>query len=308
MEKVLDSFGEKLCALRKKPLLLLALRNVDLDEQFALEKVLEDSKFEELDVVLQTDGGSANQAFQMAKMISARCKKVNMIVPYYAKSAGTLICLIADEFILTELSELGPLDTQVRENHEDGPKYKSALEEFKALEQARLQCLETLDSATQMIISASGMNIPSSISMAIDFVNGTSAKLYEKFDPIKIGKYARALEIGKMYGINLLTQYKSINEGKATEIINTLVYGYPSHNYIIDKAELISLGFIVNEPNEDVKNLLISSRNMLYEQTGKVSVVKLYLPTKNDDNKKLSEKASTKKQKPVSTTSKNNSK
>lgn len=141
-----DSFIRKLVEERKKPLLLLLLKNVGVFELIEVEKILKDKKFETLDVLLQTVGGSPDRAFQIAKILGESAKHITIIIPLFAKSAGTLISLIGDSFVLTELSELGPLDTQVNETRDDdAPEYKSALEEFKALEQARIHCLETLD-------------------------------------------------------------------------------------------------------------------------------------------------------------------
>ena len=39
--------------------------------------------------------------------------RVRVIVPDYAKSAGTLMALGADRIIMSETSELGPIDPQV---------------------------------------------------------------------------------------------------------------------------------------------------------------------------------------------------
>jgi len=53
-----DSFIRKLVEERKKPLLLLLLKNVGVFELIEVEKILKDKKFETLDVLLQTVGGS----------------------------------------------------------------------------------------------------------------------------------------------------------------------------------------------------------------------------------------------------------
>ncbi len=65
-------------------------------------------------------------------------------MPWIAKSAGTLICLGADEILMPELSELGPLDSQITEEHEDDrSKTNSALNGFNALEQIQEHTIET---------------------------------------------------------------------------------------------------------------------------------------------------------------------
>lgn len=276
MDEELKKLFSQISNLRQKPLLSLIIKDVGTEAVFLLEKELSSKNFAELDVILQTPGGSADQAFQIAKLLRMSGQKVNIIIPYFAKSAGTLLSLVADKYILTDLSELGPLDTQIRESQEDGPKYKSALEEFKALEKSRDHCLETLDYATQMIIGASGMKIPNAVSLAIDFVKSTSAKLYDKMDPIKIGKYARALDIGERYGVEILTRFMKRGEEESRKIISALVYNYPSHNYIIDSDELKDLGFEVEVSTGDLNTLLINARMILTKQTFEGNYIHLF--------------------------------
>lgn len=282
-----DSFMSKIVEERKRPLLLLLLNKVDVGELIEVEKALSGKTFDNLDVLLQTPGGSADRAYQIAKILGEKSKHITIIIPLFAKSAGTLISLIGDSFVLTELSELGPLDTQVNETQDDdSPKYKSALEEFKALEQARIHCLETLDQTALLILKKSGMKISSSLSLAIDFVGETSSKLYDKFDSIKIGKYARALAIGKEYGVRLLERYKGKSFEEARNIVDHLVYDYPSHTFVIDKIELKSLGFVVESVSEELVNLLVDNRMLLLKETN--SLIKLYSPQDESKNIKTS--------------------
>ena len=157
---------------------------------------------------MQTPGGDIDAAFNTVKLLRHSSEIVNILVPLFSKSAGTLICLGADKLILTTLSELGPLDTQIREQQEDGPPiYRSALNGFKALEQVQLHTLETMDIATKLILTRSGMKISEAIKLATGFSGNTSGTLYQQLDPKKIGEYARALEIGERYGVTILTRY-----------------------------------------------------------------------------------------------------
>lgn len=243
--KIIQPIVEK----RKNPLLLLNLEEVSKSCVLRLADVLKGKTFEELDVVLQTGGGDIDSAYQIVKLIRRRSEKVNMIVPFYAKSAGTLICLGADEILLTELTELGPLDAQVREVQDgDSPDYRSALNGFKALEQIQQHALATLDTTAYLIIARSGgMKLAEAISLANGFIGQTSGKLYEKLDPKQIGSYARALEIGERYGISILHNLMGWTERKAKETVKKLVWDYPSHGFIIDKEELNSLGLTTKE-------------------------------------------------------------
>lgn len=248
--------SKKLAEIRERPLLILNLMEIRHGCCLDLHKILLGKNYKELDVILQTPGGDIDAAYNIVKLLRHSSKKVNVIVPLYAKSAGTLICLGGDDIIMTILSELGPLDTQIREDQEGGPPtYTSALNGFKALEQIQLHTLETLDIATKLILQRSGMKISEAITLAIEFSGNTSGTLYRQLEPKKIGEYARALEIGERYGIIILTRYMKWNFEKADNVIKQLVKSYPAHGFVIDVDELSSLGLpamIASEQEEVV--------------------------------------------------------
>lgn len=260
---------------RKNSVLLLDLKEVSKVNLLTIHDLLCKKKFESLDVVLQTSGGDIDAAFLIAKVLKKKAKKVNIIVPLYAKSAGTLICLVGDKIFLTDLSELGPLDTQIFEQQDGGQSgYTSALNGFKALEQVQLHTIETLDITTKLILSRSQMKISEAIRLAAEFSGQTSGTLYSKLNPYKIGEYARALEIGEQYGIMLLTRYCGWDKEKAELAIKTLVKQYPSHGFIIDLEELVLLGFPAAKIDEKLIDTMIELRKLLLKS--KDNIIELF--------------------------------
>ncbi len=71
---------------------------------------------EDLDLLLHTPGGDIDAAEKLAAMMRKRVgeAKLRVVVPDLAKSAGTLIALAADELVMSDSSELGPIDPQIR--------------------------------------------------------------------------------------------------------------------------------------------------------------------------------------------------
>jgi hypothetical protein len=63
-----------------------------------------------LDVIIHTEGGSINVSRRISQLLRAFSSKLNILVPYKTRSAGTLLCLGADNIIMGRLGELGPLD------------------------------------------------------------------------------------------------------------------------------------------------------------------------------------------------------
>ena len=269
-------------AIRKKPILLMNISHVIPTSVMLLQKELRGKNVPELDVVLNTPGGHIESAYKIVKLLRIHAKKVNVIVPFYSKSAGTLICLSANTFILSVGSELGPLDVQINEHQEgDIDTYKSALNGYKSLEQIQSHALENLDIATRLILSRTGnrMRLQEVIKLAIEFSSNTSGCLYDQVHPKTITEYARSLDVGEQYGTRILTRYMGWDKEKAKNVVRRLVYDYPSHGFIIDKEELSELGFTTEDMPVELEE--ISEAITLLLSTGDHSEdqqVKLFIP------------------------------
>lgn len=68
-----------------------------------------------IDLVLQTPGGLALAALQIARAIGCREAPVTVFVPQYAMSGGTLIALAANEIVMSPHAVLGSIDPQIGE-------------------------------------------------------------------------------------------------------------------------------------------------------------------------------------------------
>ena len=70
-----------------------------------------------LDLLLHTTGGSIDAAEKLMGMMRRHVggkAELRVIVPDFAKSAGTLMVLGADKVVMSDMSELGPIDPQER--------------------------------------------------------------------------------------------------------------------------------------------------------------------------------------------------
>lgn len=68
-----------------------------------------------IDIILHTPGGLVLAAEQIANAIAKHPGKVNVFVPHYAMSGGTMLALAADEIHMDENAVLGPVDPQLGE-------------------------------------------------------------------------------------------------------------------------------------------------------------------------------------------------
>jgi len=70
----------------------------------------------DLDLMLNTPGGDIDSAEKLISILHSWVgddHKLRIIVPDYAKSAGTLMALGANKIVMSDSSELGPIDPQV---------------------------------------------------------------------------------------------------------------------------------------------------------------------------------------------------
>jgi hypothetical protein len=91
-----------------------------------------------IDFLLHTGGGDINAAEKIVSMLRAAAGKegrFRVIVPDFAKSAGTLIALAADKILMSDSSELGPIDPQFPRRDNDGTvRWHSVLNYLEAYE------------------------------------------------------------------------------------------------------------------------------------------------------------------------------
>ena len=62
---------------------------------------------------LNTPGGSAEAVEKMVEIIRHHYKEVYFVVPDFAMSAGTILCMSGDKIFMDYSSSLGPIDPQV---------------------------------------------------------------------------------------------------------------------------------------------------------------------------------------------------
>ena len=77
-----------------------------------------------IDLLLNSPGGDIDTAEKLITLVRKRAAKapVRVIVPDYAKSAATLIAVGADAVVMSDTSELGPIDPQVALTDTNGAK------------------------------------------------------------------------------------------------------------------------------------------------------------------------------------------
>lgn len=67
-------------------------------------------KQDKIDLILYSAGGDTMVPWRLVSMIREYCDKFSVIIPYKAHSAASMIAIGADEIIMSDMSELSPID------------------------------------------------------------------------------------------------------------------------------------------------------------------------------------------------------
>lgn len=163
-----------------------------------------------VDLMLHTSGGDVDAA---EKLIGLVRKKVGdnaplrVIVPDSAKSAGTLMALGANRIVMSDCSELGPIDPQIMLCDPNGNSARhSVLNYLRAYKQAGIDLANHPD-------------------------NPTAQETFARFDPVLAKKFESIERRTRNVAENLLKRHGTAYTKIAAELMN--IDQLPSHGQMI---------------------------------------------------------------------------
>src|SRR5882762_10076051 len=87
--------------------------SIDYSDLLPFTDQLSNLTGKQLDLILETPGGSGEVAEDLVKAMRGRYQDLAVVVPGYAKSAGTIMAMAGDEILMGPHSGLGPIDAQI---------------------------------------------------------------------------------------------------------------------------------------------------------------------------------------------------
>ncbi|HME50983.1 MAG TPA: peptidase [Candidatus Lokiarchaeia archaeon] len=87
---------------------------MDMEDFYVISDLLRDIYVENLDFYIETPGGIAEAAEEIARFLHSHFGIVTFVISGEAKSAGTILILSGDEIMMTESGSLGPIDAQLK--------------------------------------------------------------------------------------------------------------------------------------------------------------------------------------------------
>ncbi len=178
-----------------------------------------------IDLMVNSPGGDIDTAEKLITLVRKKAgdQSVRVIVPAYAKSAATLIALGAQEIVMSETSELGPIDPQV--TLVDGNGHK------------------TVHSAQNYVTTYE--EFASKLQKDPDDI--VARLMLDKLDPVTLRKLTRSMKRSKSIAAELLQTGMVPNEAEALAIADALAdtKRWHSHGQMIGHEKCVGLGLKV---------------------------------------------------------------
>ncbi|MDE0118063.1 MAG: hypothetical protein OXT07_15775 [bacterium] len=206
-----------------------------------------------LTLLLHTPGGSPNAAETIVKYLRSKFNDLEVIIPAFAMSAGTMISLSADRIIMGRQSQMGPIDPQMPAPHGAMVSAQAVVDQFMLARQDVLEN-ETTAHIWAPILPALGPSL-----------------LVEAQNALKYGERMVAEWLGQWMLDGDMTRAAEV----ARHFNDATTHG--SHGRRVDREEARRLGLIVKdlEESQELQDAVLKAYHLMTIMFEQAPVVKL---------------------------------
>lgn len=192
----------------------------------------------EIDFLIISNGGDPICSLRIINILRERFSKINVLVPYVAYSAATLLALGANDIVMHPFSNLGPVDPQMIQAQQL-PNGQIIKKSFAAGD---------LLSYFQFVKDDAGMTDQTALTSAFQL-------LTNEIRPTAIGAARRSNKLSISLSEKLLSYHMS-DVNKASTISKALMSSFYHHGYAVSRSEAKKIGLNIVDPNEEVESIL----------------------------------------------------
>ncbi|MCM0248262.1 hypothetical protein NXX45_01720 [Bacteroides fragilis] len=205
-----------------------------------LDKIGDTNK---ISLYLHTNGGDTLAAWSLVNLIRSFCQQLEIIIPSNCFSSGTLICLGADNIVMTKQAMLGPIDPSV-----NGP-LNPAIPGIADPNAKVPVSVEYVNAYIEM--AKKDFGITDQRNMTDILLN-----LSEKIHPLTLGQVYKSKSQIQMLARKLM-KWQHLEQDKEDAIVKFLCSESGSHDYSIRRQEASeSLGLPIEKPSMDEYNII----------------------------------------------------
>jgi serine dehydrogenase proteinase len=193
-----------------------------------------------IDLFLYSRGGDVSVPWRVATMIREFCDEFNVLVPYKAHSAATMICLGADRIGMGRKSELGPID----------PTLTRAAGDSEGTVPPSTISVEDVSSYISFMRERANINDQSALAQVV-------GQLASYLTPLALGSVNRQYSHIRLVARKLLASRNTkIDEDRIGTIIEALTEKIYSHGHAIGRREAAELGLPVEPLTGEAEQLV----------------------------------------------------
>ena len=189
-----------------------------------------------ISLLLHTNGGNTAAAWRLVNLIKTFCDEFEVLIPYKAMSAGTLISLGAHRIVMTKQAALGPIDPSLV--HPLGPQIANG---------NQLARIPVSVEAVRGFLDAAKSDLKiEDAALLSSILNELSNKVH----PLVLGEIFRPRAQIRFLAEKLLNEHVQ-DSGKVQAIVDFLCADSGSHDYTINRREAAALGLPVEKPSAE---------------------------------------------------------
>ena len=190
---------------------------------------------EKIDLYLYSRGGAVDVPWPLITMLREYCKELNVLIPFRAHSAATLIALGADSIVMGKKGELGPIDPIFSRRMND---------------QDEVIPVEDVMSYVGFLKERVGLGDQTALANMAHI-------LADKLTPWTLGSmYRTNSHIRNIARKMLASHNEPLDEQKTNAIIETLAEKTYFHGHAIGRKEAEGIGLKIVRAPEQIDNLM----------------------------------------------------
>lgn len=177
----------------------------------------------QVDLFLYTRGGDVLTPWRLAHLIREYTSRFTILVPFRCYSAGTLLCLSADEIVMGKMGELGPID----------PSVVNAFNPQDPNNPAARIPVNIEDVYSYLALAGEKAGVCSN-----DQQVRALTLLAERIHPLALGNVHRNYLLIRSLAKRLLAMHQQpLREGNIEHIVDNLTEKLYAHNHMISRRE-----------------------------------------------------------------------
>lgn len=204
-----------------------------------LELPEEDSARRTLDLLIYSRGGNVSVPWRIVSMLREFAGRFNVLIPFRAHSAATMIAIGADDIVMGRKGELGPIDPSL--NRRGVPEGTGAPQQIS---------VEDVTSYISFMRNRAGLNDQSAVAQVV-------SQLANHLEPLTIGQVNRLYSHIRLVARKLLSsREEKLDESKAAAVIDALTEKLYSHGHALGRTEAHELGLPVVNADDTTERLI----------------------------------------------------